>query len=95
MIETPKSMQPPEVKGTSDGITGWEEFERWATHNLKIWNSARHYCAMVGMRHTEYLKLVAYHLTLENKQMKDDAVKRLQEGTHHDADWTGSGRPIR
>ncbi len=77
-------MQPPEVKGTSEGITNWLEFERWAGNNLPIWNNARHYCAVVGMVHGEYLKLVAYHLTIENQKMKDALVKHAQE----------NGRPL-
>lgn len=72
-------MQAPEVKGTSEGITGFHEFEQWATRNVPIWNSARHYCAMTGMHHTEYLKLVAYHLTLENRRLVAAEIKRVEE----------------
>ena len=72
-------MQAPEVKGTSEGITGWPEFERWATHNISIWNSARHYCAGCRLPPTEYLKLVAYHLALENRRMVAAEIKRIEE----------------
>ena len=78
-MNTPKSMQPPEVKGTSQGVTGFVEFEQWAARNVPIWNSARHYCAMCGLPPTEYLKLVAYHLTLENRRMIDAEVNRLRQ----------------
>lgn len=72
-------MQAPEVNVTSDGITGWPEFEQWATHSLPIWNSARYCCARAGMPPTEYLKLVAYHLALENRRLVAAEMKRVEE----------------
>lgn len=74
-----KSMQPPELKGTSEGITGWTEFEFWATRNISIWKTARTYCTTVGMNPNEYVKLVAYYLSLENREMKDALVKHAEE----------------
>lgn len=72
-------MQPPEVVGTSSGVQGFDEFEQWASRNVSIWNSARHYGAGCFDNSREYLKLVAYCLVLENRELKDMLIKHAQE----------------
>ncbi len=82
LLTLPKSMQPPEVKATSEGIENWPEFEQWAARNTVIFYSARHYCAMVGMKPNEFLKLTTYLLILENKELKDRLINIAENSAH-------------
>ena len=71
-------MQAPEVKVTPDGIIGWPEFEKWAMRNIAIWNDSFRGCRSIGLAPEEYIKLVAYHLMLENRRMMDAEIKRME-----------------
>ncbi len=74
-----KSNQPPEVKATTDGFVNWYEFVEWACRNQPLWNSAMNYCAVAGLGQDAYLKIIAYHLTVENREMKAKLVKAAEE----------------
>jgi hypothetical protein len=78
-MELPKSQQPPQVHFTTDGITNWDEFVWWASRNHVLWNSAVNYSAKAGLGELGALKIIAYHLILENKEMKDIMVKYAEE----------------
>ncbi len=80
----PRSAQPPEVKITTEGVVNWDEFARWSAHHTPLWNSALNYCAVTGNGRESFLKAMVYHLTIENRQMKDALIKHAQE----------TGRPI-
>jgi hypothetical protein len=77
-METPKSQLPPQVHFTTDGIRGWDEFVCWASRNHWLWNSAVNYSAKAGLGEIGALKIVAYHMILENKEMKDAVTKHVE-----------------
>lgn len=77
-METPKSQPPPWVHFTTDGILGWDEFVYWAHRNHWLWNSAVNYSAKAGLGEAGALKIVAYHMILENKEMKDAMTKHVE-----------------
>ncbi len=75
----PRSAQPPEVRITTEGVINWDEFACWSARNTPLWNSALNYCAVAGLGREPFLKAMVYHLTIENKQMKDTLIKHAQE----------------
>lgn len=78
-MSLPKSMQPPQVHySIADGIHNWDEFEWWASRNVVLWNATACLC---GADERSQLRMIAYHLILENQQMKDAEIKRLQNST--------------
>lgn len=83
MKPLPKSLQPPEVVGTSSGVQGFDDFEQWASRNVPIWNRCRHYGAGCFDDSREYLKLVAYFLVLENLEMRELLIKHAEETATH------------
>ncbi len=72
-------MQPPQVDAKDGVLTGWPEFNEWASRNLLIWNAVTYHSAQTKLDTLDTARLLAYMLALEGRRMMDANIKRMQE----------------
>lgn len=62
-------------------LINWIDVERWMIYNEPLWNSAMHYSGRGGCSHEDCLKLLAYHATKENRELKAKEIERLKNAS--------------
>lgn len=68
-------MKPPEVRLDTDGVHGFDEFERYARLNEPIWRDVLSYCAVTGCSHETAVKFIAVRQTIRARELFNQLVE--------------------
>ena len=55
-------------------VSGWDEFYTWAVYQVPVWQKVVQMCDRDNINIPGAMKLIAYHLTVENQDLKDQLL---------------------